>query len=131
MKRNAFTLIEIMITIAIIGIITAIAVTGFIKARITSQRRACQENQVKIDGAVQNYILDYNLFSVTQTQFAGQEITDPSAALLFGTGSYVRSIPLCPNDGVYTILDDEGPAGESVECSLSGLLPNLHTFPRQ
>lgn len=56
-RRTAkgFTLVEIMIVVAIIGIIIAIAVPAFLRARENSRGRACQENLSKIDGAKEQY----------------------------------------------------------------------------
>lgn len=130
MKRNAFTLVEILITVAIIGIITAIAAVGFVRARVVAQRSACQENMSKIDGAVQNYILDNNLSNLADTPFQGVVISDPSAEMLFGIRNYIKSVPRCPAEGVYTFLETEGDRAQSVECNLQEVEPFLHEFLR-
>ena len=58
-KRDAgFTLIEIMIVVAIIGLLAAIAIPNFVKARTTSQQNACINNLRQYDGAVQQWVLE-------------------------------------------------------------------------
>ncbi len=61
MKKSVkgFTLVEIMIVVAIIGIIIAIAVPAFLRARENSRATACQENLTKIDGAKEQYALEF------------------------------------------------------------------------
>ena len=50
-RKAGFTLVEIMIVVAIIGLLAAIAIPNFIKARTTSQQNACINNLRQIDAA--------------------------------------------------------------------------------
>ena len=58
-RRKGFTLVEIMIVVAIIGLLAAIAVPSFLKARDSARRTSCINNLRQIDGAKDQYALEY------------------------------------------------------------------------
>ena len=91
--RAGFTLVEIMIVVAIIGLLAAIAIPNFIKARQASQRVACVMNLKAIEGAKGTWALEQHK--------GGTDV--PTDADLFGNTSYIREKPGCPANGTYSL----------------------------
>lgn len=126
MKKTikGFTLVEIMIVVAIIGIIIAIAVPAFLRARENARGQACQENLSKIDGAKEQYALEFRL----SNGYAVADFTplvQPGGAAV-GEG-YLKSAPLCPSTGTYTV----NAIGTAPTCSI-GVNGNFtdHVLPQ-
>ena len=90
-KNSGFTLVEIMIVVAIIALLAAIAIPNFVKARTASQKSACIANLKQIDGAKATWALETKA-STTAT---------PTDADLYGTDKYIREKPQCPRNGTY------------------------------
>jgi prepilin-type N-terminal cleavage/methylation domain-containing protein len=92
-RRSAFTLVEIMIVVAIIGLLAAIAIPNFVKARSLSQKSACIENLRQIFGAKATWALETR-----------HDVGDiPADTDLFGVTVYIREKPECPANGTYDL----------------------------
>lgn len=97
--KKGFTLVEIMIVVAIIGLLAAIAIPNFVQARTSAQTNACISNLKQIEGAMVLYNLDNG--------------SDP-AALSDLAPDYLKAVPSCPANGTYDI------SGARPTCDVAG-----------
>jgi prepilin-type N-terminal cleavage/methylation domain-containing protein len=104
-RKAGFTLVEIMIVVAIIGLLAAIAIPNFVRARTTAQTNACINNLRQIDGAKQQWALETR---------QGVAATPGSSAVT----PYLKggTMPLCPASGSYNILS----VSNNPTCNITG-----------
>ena len=109
-----------MIVVAIIGLLAAIAIPNFVKARATAQANACINNLKQIDGAA-------NQFALEQHKTTGASITYPGDLTPYIKLNAAGSIPGCPAGGSYSV----GTIGAipQVNCSLGNTVTPGHFLP--
>ncbi len=93
MQKRAFTLIEILIVILIIGILLAIAIPQFVRARSSSQQKSCVANLRRISDAKELFAQETGL-STGDMVVIGD---------IFPTYLKAPTFPQCPGGGTYTI----------------------------
>ena len=117
MKRmlKGFTLIEIMIVVAIIAILAAVAIPNFVKYRNESQRASCISNMKQLQTAGEQWLMSH------------PGTTAPTTADLCGSTLYIKKTPVCPkSSAAYTITLENDAIG--VTCANAGE-PDLHVLP--
>ncbi|HWA84502.1 MAG TPA: prepilin-type N-terminal cleavage/methylation domain-containing protein [Fimbriimonadaceae bacterium] len=114
-KSRGFTLVEIMIVVLIIGILMAIAVPNFIKARESSRRNSCIANLKQIDSAKEQWAMDNHAATGATVQ-----MSDIAGTYMKGASTG----PVCPGGGAYTVNN----VGTDPTCSL-GAAPDNHVLP--
>ncbi len=108
-SKLGFTLLEIMIVVAIIGLLAALAIPSFMKARTTSQQKACINNLRQIESGKEQWALE--------ARKRQGDATDVTAI-----NSYLKLAPACPSSGTY----DYTVIGTDATCTMT--YPLLHTL---
>lgn len=126
--KKGFTLVEIMIVVAIIGLLAAIAIPSFMRARTTSQANACINNLRQIESGKEQLGMELGLTN-------GASIEN---ALLVGSTNFIKQWPICPmatNDAGPGMTESYGAnqtLGINAVCMIaSNATPIAHALPAQ
>jgi prepilin-type N-terminal cleavage/methylation domain-containing protein len=119
-SRRAFTLVEIMIVLAILGLLVAIVVPNYVRARANAQASACINNLHKLDDAVSQFALERN-------KKTGDSVNYPDDLTPYIRLNHAGQIPTCPASGDYTV----GLLGArpQTSCSLGSTVVPNHIIP--
>jgi prepilin-type N-terminal cleavage/methylation domain-containing protein len=105
-RTSGFTLVEIMIVVAILGLLVGIALPNFMKSRSNAQKQICIENISQIESAKQ-------IWGVEGGHTEGDA---PEQADLIGPTLYIKRMPECPAGGDYRFNG----IGVNAECEIEG-----------
>ena len=128
-SRGGFTLVEIMIVVAIIALLAAIAVPGFLRSRKRSQATAILNDARIIDGAIDQYAIENNMKgSSTVSQTALKSFFKPASRLYSQAGAGTSLSDILGNPYVTGTFDAGVHVNSTTETNFSDVIDNQASF---
>ncbi|MBQ7567623.1 type II secretion system protein [bacterium] len=110
-KLSGFTLIEIMIVIAIVGVLTTMSLPNMLKARAEAKLTVCVQNLKTIAAAVEMCKTRHPELLMGHNNADLHFIIDEECCLV--QLGYLKSIPKCPNGGEYSYKFSKATHGQA------------------
>ncbi len=128
-SRGGFTLVEIMIVVAIIALLAAIAVPGFLRARKRSQATAILNDARIIDGAIDQYAIENNMKgSSTVTASALKGFFKPASRLYSQAAVGSTLFDILGNSYITGTFDAGVKVNPGTETNFSDVIDNQSSF---
>jgi prepilin-type N-terminal cleavage/methylation domain-containing protein len=122
-RTAGFTLVEIMIVVAVIALLATIAIPNYVRARTQSQKNTCINNLRQIDNAIQTWATEYNKVSHASLTYADIR-------------PYLKGEVICPGggkrfaDSYYVCHSDHDTINTFVKCEVTcRRVPAEHVLP--
>jgi len=116
LRVQGFTLVEMMIVVALIGLLSVIAIPNWVHARTTSQASACINNLREIWAATQQWALD-------NRQGPGTTVT-PEEIL-----PYLKNAVVCPAGGAAATFGSSYTLTTVSNVPICRIVPATHVLP--
>ena len=127
-SRGGFTLVEIMIVVAIIALLAAIAVPGFLRSRKRSQATAILNDARIIDGAIDQYAIENNVVGSATVQVAALKSYFKPASRLYTQAPNGTLTDLFGNSYVTSTFDAGVRMNTTTEANVSDVIDNGSSF---
>jgi prepilin-type N-terminal cleavage/methylation domain-containing protein len=117
-RRAAFTLVEIMIVVAVIGLLAAMAIPNLVRARANAQANGCINNLRRIDDAASQFAIEHG-------KSTGDHVSLNRDLTPYIKMNAAGKLPACPANGTYGIEN----IGDRPDCSIGNSVSPKHVLP--